>query len=70
MGGLPSQNEIEIRQNQAQTQLANLKKAHDDFVSQWEKIFNEQQHLMKDLHRYVDTTKIEHMLSVIKNIQE
>jgi len=70
MGGLPTQNEIDSRGRQAQEKLARLKAAHDDFIAQWERIMEEEKHLVASLHEYVDTAKMEHMLSIIKNIKD
>ncbi len=68
MGGLPTIEEINQRQNAAVNRLARLKAAHDNFVAEWDRIMREEKDLLTAARACVDKAKLSHMLNVINKI--
>ncbi len=59
--GLPTSNELTMRQKTAQKQLQRLRETSEAFFVVWEELEKEGQHLTRDLSVYVDKFKLKHI---------
>ena len=66
---LPTMEELQTRNQNAQEDLERIKVAHDSFLKEWEEIVATKAHLLKELHRYVDVEKLSAVTTYITQLK-
>ena len=63
---IPARQDLVARQKRTRDRLEKLKKAYRNFITEWEKIEQEEKDLLRQANTYVDQAKIRRVSDIIK----